>query len=124
MQKELSEILRGVKDPRVSGALISVTAVSVTPDLKYAKVYYSTLTASDEKDVSDGLRSAGGYVRKRLAEGLNLRITPELSFIRDRSAENGAHIAELLKSVKADLLTGDQPEDENKDPGERGGEDE
>ena len=67
MAKELTEILRSVKDPRVSSAFVSVTGVDCTPDLKYAKVFYSSIGGKDdEKGVQKGLDSAAGYVRKQL----------------------------------------------------------
>ena len=103
LQRELCAVLREVKDPRLSRALISVTAVEATPDLKFAKAFYSTLGSCDDKEVRDGLRSAGGYIRTQIAQRLNLRQTPEFTFIRDRSAENGAHISSLLKQVEKDL---------------------
>ena len=112
VQKELNDILRDVKDPRVSDALITVTAVDVTPDLKFAKVFFSTLGRVDEKQVMQGLKSAGGFIRGQVAKRLNLRQTPEFSFVRDRSMENGAHISMLLRSVEADLKD-DETEDEN-----------
>lgn len=99
MKKELSMILRDVKDPRVSGAFISVTAVDVTPDLKYAKVYYSAMTG-DKKEVAKGLKSSAGYLRHQLADRMNLRMTPELSFFEDHSIEHGAHISKLLNSIE------------------------
>ena len=99
----LCEILREVKDPRVSSAFVSVTAVDVSADLKYAKAYYSVLGRCDDKDVQAGLKSAAGFIRSQTASRLNLRITPEFTFIRDHSAENGAHISALLKSVEKDL---------------------
>ena len=99
--KEISQILREVKDPRVSSAFISVIAADVTPDLKFAKIYYSVLTG-DVKDVAKGLVSSTGFIRRRLAEKLNLRITPELTFIRDSSSENGAHISELLHKIESE----------------------
>ena len=99
VQKELSTILREVKDPRVSCNFISITAVDVTPDLKFAKVYYSFLSNKyTEKDVENGLKSAGGVIRSGLTR-MKLRIIPELRFIRDHSAEHGAHMAQLLKSI-------------------------
>lgn len=104
VQKELCQILREVKDPRVGRAFVSITAVEVSADLKYAKVFYSTLVSCDEKEVAKGLSSAHGFIRTQVARRLNLRQTPEFTFIRDRSAENGAHISALLKSVEADLL--------------------
>ena len=91
-------ILRGVKDPRVQDAFLSVTAAQVTPDLKYAKIYYSFLSG-DEKEVLQGLKAASGYIRRELARTLNLRITPELSFHRDTSIAYGAHIASILNNL-------------------------
>lgn len=99
MQKELMNILRGVKDPRVQDAFMSVTAVDVTPDLKYAKIYYSALQG-DEKELKTGLKAATGYIRRELARTLNLRITPELTFLRDSSITYGAHIASILNSLE------------------------
>ena len=99
MQKELAQILREVKDPRVSGAFISVTAVDVTPDLKYAKVFYSAMLG-DKKEVAKGLKSSAGYLRRQLAMRMNLRMTPELTFIEDHSIEHGAHISKLLNSIE------------------------
>lgn len=98
VQKELASILRDVKDPRVSGAFVSVTAVDVTPDLKYAKIYYSSLQG-DKKEVAKGLKAATGYIRSQIAQRLNLRITPELTFIVDDSVAHGAHISKLLNSI-------------------------
>ena len=99
--KEISQIVRDVKDPRVSSAFISVIAADVTPDLKFAKIYYSVLTG-DAKEVAKGLVSSTGYIRRCLAQRLNLRITPELKFIRDTTSENGAHISELLHKIDAE----------------------
>ena len=92
-------LLREVKDPRVSGAFISVTAVDVTPDLKYAKVYYSAMMG-DPKEVAKGLKSSAGFLRRQLAQKMNLRMTPELSFYADHSIEHGAHISKLLNSIE------------------------
>ncbi len=99
MLKEVASALREVKDPRVSGAFVSVTAAEVTPDLKYAKIYYSFLNKADEKEVAKGLKAAGGYIRRQIAQRMNLRITPELTFVRDNSIAHGAHIASLLNNI-------------------------
>lgn len=99
VQKELAQIIREIKDPRVSSAMVCITGVEVTPDLKYAKVYYSAL-GGDKKEVGNGLRSANGFIRKRIAQSLNLRITPEFSFFVDESIERGAHIASILNSLE------------------------
>lgn len=99
MKKELAVILRDIKDPRVANNFVSVTSVDVTPDLKFAKIYFSAITG-DKKEIKKGLVSASGFVRKRLAETLNLRITPELTFEPDDSIEYGSHINSLLKKIE------------------------
>ena len=99
MQKELAMAMREVKDPRVSGAFISITAVDVTPDLKYAKVYYSAMNG-DKKEVAKGLKSSAGYIRGVLARKMQLRMTPELTFIEDHSIEHGAKISKLLNGIE------------------------
>ena len=96
IQRELSALIPTVKDPRVTG-LISVTAVDTTADLKYAKVYISVLDRSDRAQVLKGLKSAAGYLRRELGRSLNLRYTPELTFVRDDSINKGAHILEMLR---------------------------
>lgn len=99
MMKAMAQILRGVKDPRVSDCFISVTGCEVTPDLKYAKVYYSFLHG-DKKEVASGLKAANPYIRHELSQNMDLRITPELTFILDESLANGAHISALLHSIE------------------------
>lgn len=106
MQKELSYILREVKDPRVKDAFISITAVEATGDLKYAKVYYSAMMG-DKKEVAKGLKSSAGYIRRELAQRLNLRMTPELSFYEDHSIAHGAHISKLLSGIEISDDDGD-----------------
>lgn len=98
MRREMMEILRKVKDPRVQDAFVSVTAVDCTADLKYAKIYYSALRG-DEKELAKGLKAATGFIRRELAAGLNLRITPELTFVRDSSITYGAHISSILNTL-------------------------
>ena len=98
MRREMMEILRRVKDPRVQDAFVSVTAVDCTVDLKYAKIYYSALQG-DEKELARGLKAAGGFIRRELASGMNLRITPELFFVRDDSITYGAHILSILEKL-------------------------
>lgn len=98
IQKEIAMILREVKDPRVSGAFVSVTGATVTPDLKYAKVYYSALMG-DKKDVARGLAAANGFIRGQIAKRMNLRITPELTFVEDTSIEYGARISKILEGI-------------------------
>ena len=99
MQKELMTILRHVKDPRVQDAFISVTAVDCTADLKYAKIYYSALNG-DPKEIAKGLKAAAGFIRRELAHSLNLRMTPELTFVEDGSIAYGAHISKILSGIE------------------------
>ena len=99
IQKEMTVILRKVKDPRVSDAFISVTAADCTPDLKYAKVYYSAMRG-DPKEVRAGLKSSAGFIRRQVAQRLNLRATPEFTFVEDTSIAYGAHISKLLNSIE------------------------
>ena len=107
MQKELMMILRRVKDPRVLDAFVSVTSVDCSADLKYAKIYYSALHG-DEKELAQGLKAASGFIRRELARSLNLRITPELTFLRDSPITYGAHIASILNKLD---ITEEEPED-------------
>ena len=97
IQRELSALIRTVKDPRVHG-LVSLTAVDTTSDLRYAKIYVSVLDKSDVKEVIKGLKSAGGYLRRELGRVLQLRYTPELIFVADDSIDKGAHILSMLRN--------------------------
>ena len=100
-------ILRHVKDPRISDAFISITAADVTPDLKYAKIYYSALRG-DAKEIAKGLKAASGFIRRELARSLNLRMTPELTFLPDTSIAYGAHISSILNNLE---ISEEEPEE-------------
>ena len=113
IQKEMTAILRKVKDPRVSDAFISVTAADCTADLKYAKIYYSALRG-DKKEVAQGLKAATGFIRRELAKSLNLRITPELTFLPDDSVAYGAHIASILSNLE---ISPEEPEENTEEDG-------
>lgn len=105
VQRELSEIIRTeIKDPRVKGGMVTVVSVEVTPDLKYCKAYISVL-GSDEaaQDALVGLKSAVGYIRRELAHRVNLRNTPELTFILDQSIAYGVNMSRLIDEVTKDL---------------------
>lgn len=99
IQRELSTLFLNIKDPRVSG-MISITAVETTPDLRYAKVFISPLDKNNGAQVLKGLKSASGWLRRELGHNLDLRYTPELSFVLDDSIDKGAHILELLRSTE------------------------
>lgn len=98
--KELSNIIRGeIKDPRIA-PMTSVVAVEVAPDLKTCKAYISVLGDEDaQKNTIKGLRSAEGYIRKQLAKTVNLRNTPEITFILDQSIEYGVNMSRLIDEV-------------------------
>ena len=108
IQKELSGMIRNLKDPRVQDTMISITRVETTPDLRYAKVYVSVLDKSDLKEVIKGLKSAGGYLRRELGRALSLRYTPELVFQADDSIDKGTHILKLLNDIERKETGGDQ----------------
>ena len=99
IQRVLSERLRSVKDPRVNQGMLSITRVDATGDLRYAKIYISALGEVNEKELTKGLRSASGWLRRELANALSLRYTPELIFILDHSIEHGAEINRLISGL-------------------------
>ena len=96
---ESADIVRDIKDPRISGIFLTVTGADVTADLKYAKIFYSCLGSDDPKETAAGLRSATSFVRRELASRLNLLITPELAFVRDDGVRHGAEIARILSDI-------------------------
>ncbi|MCL2352118.1 MAG: 30S ribosome-binding factor RbfA [Firmicutes bacterium] len=100
LKREISEIIRSdLKDPRV-GAVVSVLRADMTADFKYCKVYVSILgDGKAKKETMDALKSASGFVRKLLAERVNLRLTPELAFILDDSMEYGFRMNRLIDEV-------------------------
>lgn len=102
--KELSQIIRGeLKDPRI-GSMTSVVRVETTPDLKYCKVYVSVLGNDEEKDsVMIGLKNASGFIRRLIAQRVNLRFTPEFTFKLDESAEYAIHMDQLISQISKDL---------------------
>jgi ribosome-binding factor A len=109
----MAEIIRTVKDPRVNSAdvFIGITGVDCSADLKFAKVFYSVLGKDFlPADVKKGLVSASGYIRSQLAEKLNLRITPELKFYPDTSAETGMTINKLIRQIENSAANSDDDE--------------
>ena len=100
IQKELSSLIRNLKDPRVQDTMISITHVETTPDLRWAKVYVSFLQEERAKDAMAGLKSAGGYLRRELGSALNLRYTPELNWALDDSITYGAKMMKLINSLE------------------------
>ena len=95
--EELAIVLGEVREPKVINNFVSITRAEVAPDLKYASIYFSCIGDSDE--ALAGLKKCTGMLRHHLATTLNLRVTPELNFIKDGSIEHGAKIARLLEEI-------------------------
>lgn len=102
IREELSELLqRQVKDPRL-GEFLAITDVSVSPDLKYARVFVSRIGTEEEKqELLAVLSSASGFLRRELTRRLNLRSIPELSFHWDDSIERGDRILHIIDEINA-----------------------
>ncbi|HAB00996.1 MAG TPA: 30S ribosome-binding factor RbfA [Ruminococcaceae bacterium] len=97
IRRELTDIFRSLKDPRISGFL-TIVKVDVSADLSYAKVYVSAMEGIEKaKESVVGLKSAAGFIRRELGLRLQMRKSPELKFIADDSIE---HSAELLKLIE------------------------
>ena len=99
IQKELSSLLRTVKDPRVQDVMISITRVETTPDLRYTKVYVSFLQEDKAAEAMKGLKSAAGYLRRQLGTNLRLRYAPEIVWSLDDSITYGAKMLKLINSL-------------------------
>ncbi len=102
--RELSNIIRGeIKDPRIH-PMTSVVTVEVAPDLKTCRAYISVLGDEEaQKSTLEGLRSAEGYIRRELARNINLRNTPEITFILDQSIEYGVRMSKMIDDVTKDM---------------------
>ena len=107
MRAVLSDaIATDLKDPRIG--FVTVTGVKTSPDLRHARVYVSVLGDDPERSASiDGLRSAHGFLQRRLADELTLKHTPSLSFEYDDSVDRGMRISHLLDEY--------DPEEESSD---------
>lgn len=96
LQKEISYIIANeVKNPNVK--FVTVTAVDVTSDLSYARVYFTTF--NNHQETLKGLKSAKGYIKKALTKRIELRHIPELEFIYDESIEYGKKIEEKIREI-------------------------
>ena len=113
--RELSAILREIKDPRVTGYLLTVVRVEVTNDLSYCTAYISTVEGLDRsKEAAAGLKSAAGYIRRELGRRLKLRHVPELIFKATDSIEYGASISKMLHDLD---IPPEPPEQEDEHAG-------
>lgn len=105
VQRELSNIVRNMKDPRVA-PWTSVVAAEVAPDLKTCKAYISVLgDASAQEETIKGLESAEGYIRRELAHTLNMRNTPQIRFVLDQSIEYGANMSKKIDEVTKNMIS-------------------
>ena len=100
IQKELSALIRNLKDPRVRDTMISITRVETTPDLRFTKVYVSFLQEDKAADALKGLQSGSGYLRRELGHNLNLRHTPQIMWALDDSITYGAKMLKLINSLE------------------------
>ena len=102
VKREVSNIIQNeIKDPRLT-AMVSVTDVKVTRDLRYAKVFVSIFGKNDEEKNNTfvALKNASGYIRKEIGQRINLRYNPQIIFELDDSINYGIHIEELIQRVK------------------------
>jgi len=98
IKREIASVVRELKDPRISGKMLTVVHVDVTHDLSYAKVYVSALDGIDSaKEAVKGLSAATGLIRREITKRLRLRVAPEIKFIADDSVE---HSFEMFKKLK------------------------
>ena len=104
-RQQISELLqRQAKDPRL-GSFVAVTEVSISSDMKYARIFVSHLGTEEEKQKTlSALASASGFIRKELAKRLRLRHIPELNFQWDDSIERGDHLLQLIDQVSGDNI--------------------
>ena len=112
IQRSLSDNLRRVKDPRVAEALISITRVETTPDLRYTKVYVSVLQEDKAQSAMAGLKSAAGFLRRQLGSEVRLRCVPEIVWALDDSIVYGAKMLKLINSLDVGHDDGETEEEE------------
>ena len=109
LKREISNIINyEVTNTNVTG-MISVTSVKISPDLRHARVSVSILNSKSIKNTLAALKSSSGFIRSRIAEKINLRVTPELVFELDETMEYGEKIDTILKDIMKDI----KPENEN-----------
>ena len=109
MKRELTALLRELKDPRVGGKLLTVVRVHLSGDGSTAKIYISAMEGLEAaREAVKGLKSAGGFVRGELTRRLHMRKAPELRFIADNSIEEGTAILRTIESLE---ISGDEQDD-------------
>lgn len=105
----LADIIRGeIKDPRIN-PLTSVVAVEVSPDLKTCKAWISVLgDTKSQEDTLAGLKSASGFIKSKLAKTINLRNTPEITFVMDQSIAYGVNMSKMIDDVNQSMPKRDE----------------
>lgn len=103
LQRQIAKIIANdIKDPRLGSCIVSVTKVSTTPDLKYAKVYLSVYASTEEERISalDTVNRSKTFIRNMLKDAVQIRLLPELNFILDTSVDYGMKIDSLLAKIE------------------------
>lgn len=108
IKREVSDLLRSMKDPRIG--FVTVTDVAVSNDLRHAKIFVSVYGSEEQKQESlEGLKAATGFVRSEIGRRIRLRHTPEIQFRLDGSIERGLRINQLLNEISPVPPAGDEP---------------
>jgi len=95
---EIADIVAGLKDPRLG--FVTITGVETSPDLHYARVYYSVIGSEEEHEAcAEGLHAATGHIRGEVGHRVRLKYTPALDFVTDRGIEEGIKISKLLREI-------------------------
>ena len=100
IKREISQIIQGMKDPRVHQGLLSVVRVELAGDMTHCKVYVSSVEGLETtKEAVAGLKSGAGFIRREIGARLGFKNTPELHFVADNSIEYSADIAKKLDDL-------------------------
>ncbi len=114
LKRQISKVIaEDIKDPRMGNALVGVTKVYVTPDLKYAKVYLSIYASTEEerKDAFDTVCRSATFIRARLKDEVNVRLLPELRFLLDDSVDYSIKIDSLIAKMHEESPYSEDPEE-------------
>ena len=111
IRRDLADLLRQVKDPRIARwlPLVTITAIELSPDYTHARVFYTSLADAEHgKDIARGLAHASGFLRRELGRRLHIHHIPELHFSYDASVERGTHLSQLIDAaVESDTQRGE-----------------
>ena len=108
LKREISNIIDNeIKNSNITG-LVTVTKVKVSPDIRYAKVYVSILNSKNKKQTLLGLKASSGFIRTRVAQTLDMRVTPELVFEFDESTEYAERIDSILNEIMQEINKEDE----------------